>query len=589
MGHTFPMSDIPFTANARRVLEARYLRRDATGRAIETPEEMLSRVAKAVAAVESQWSAEAPAEAETEFLQILRSLEFLPNSPTLMNAGLEHGQLSACFVLPLEDSIESIFDTVKRMAVIQATGGGTGFAFSRLRPHGDFVERSGGDAAGPVSFLRVFDAVTGHIKQGGRRRGANMGVLRVDHPDIMDFITVKADGRSIRNFNLSVGVTDRFMQAVVENGTHALVHPVTGRTVREVPAREVFDAIATHAWRTGDPGLVFLDTINRSQPTPALGEIECTNPCGEVPLLPNECCTLGSIHLGRMVRNDSGGTVIDWDHLRRVTRSAVRFLDDVIDAGWLPFPEITERVRGTRKIGLGVMGFADLLIALGMSYDSGAAEQVAEETMRFINTTAHEASAELATARGPFPHWPGSRLEQQGQRLRNATCTAIAPTGTIGILADASPGIEPLFALAFRRVGVLENQTLTEVHPALKQQLAQMGAPGARILEEVKTKGTLDGIAGVPDTLRRLFVTAHDIPAARHLRIQAAFQRHVDNSVSKTINLPTQATVEDIAHIYRQAWELGLKGVTVFRHHCLPEQVMEPGLTAHCGPTGCAV
>lgn len=592
MGHTFLMSDIPFTANARRVLEARYLRRGADGRAVETPEEMLSRVAKAVAAVELKWSADAPAEAEAAFLEILRSLEFLPNSPTLMNAGLEQGQLSACFVLPLEDSIESIFETVKRMAVIQATGGGTGFAFSRLRPRGDFVARTGGEAAGPVSFLKVFDAVTGHIKQGGRRRGANMGVLRVDHPDILEFIAVKADGRSIRNFNLSVGVTDRFMQAVAADGNHDLMHPVTGQVVRRLQAREVFDVIAAHAWRTGDPGLVFLDTINRSQPTPALGEIECTNPCGEVPLLPNECCTLGSIHLARMVRQQDAHTVIDWEHLRRVTRTAVRFLDDVIDAGWLPFPEITERVRGNRKIGLGVMGFADLLIALGISYDSDEAEQVADETMRFINDTAHQASAELAETRGPFPHWPGSRLEQHGQRLRNATCTAIAPTGTIGILADASPGIEPLFAPAFRRVGVLENQTLLEVHPALKQQLAGMGADGARILRAVEATGSLVGIQGVPDTLRRLFVTAHDIPARRHLRIQAAFQRHVDNSVSKTINLPTQATGGDIAHIYRQAWELGLKGVTIFRHHCLPEQVIEPGLTAptaRCGTGDCAV
>ncbi len=582
------MNATPFTANALRVLQARYLRRDCEGAVVESPAELLVRVAQAIAAAEAGYGTQDAAEAE--FHQIMRTLEFFPNSPTLMNAGTERGQLSACFVLPVEDSIESIFEALKRMAIIQNTGGGTGFSFSRLRPRGDFVEPSGGEAGGPVAFLKVFDAATEHVKQGGRRRGANMGVLRVDHPDIVEFISVKSDGRSVRNFNLSVGITDQFMSAVASGAHHELVHPRTGAVTSRVAARELFDAITSSAWRTGDPGLVFLDAINRSQPTPALGNIECTNPCGEVPLLPNEACNLGSINLARMVRHEGGQPHVDWTRLRTVTRIATRFLDDVIDAGHFTFPEMECMVRGNRKIGLGVMGFADLLVALEMSYDSDEAVVLAGELMKFINDTAHEASGQLAAQRGVFPNWSRSRLAAVGHELRNATCTAIAPTGTIGIIADASPGIEPLFALAFRRTGVLDAATLTEVHPALEQALKSCGADGTRILHEVMEHGTLAPIQGVPEKLRRVFITAHEIPPERHLQIQAAFQRHVDNAVSKTINLPFHATVQDIARICMRAWELDLKGITVFRDRCLPQQVIEPGIRAHaarCDPGEC--
>ena len=587
------MTETHLTGNALRVLEARYLRRDGRGRVIETPHEMFARVARAIGLAGQRCDGADPTGA---YLDLLTSLDFLPNSPTLMNAGTGRGQLSACFVLPVEDSLEDIFEAIKRMALIQRTGGGTGFSFSRLRPRGDALSTSGGEASGPVSFLRIFDCATANIKQGGRRRGANMGILRVDHPDILEFIRLKPDQHSAQNFNLSVGITDDFMRALERDEPFDLLHPCTRVKTRTLPAREVFDAIAQAAWTCGDPGLVFLDAINRANPTPHLGVIEATNPCGEIPLLPNEACNLGSINLTHMLRSGDAPREVDWDKLRRTVHLAVQFLDDVIEASVFPFDEITAIVRGNRKIGLGVMGFADTLIALGLSYDSDEAVAVAEKLMSFIAQESLAASAELAVRRGVYPNWKGSVHEARGARVRNATCTAIAPTGTIGIIADASAGIEPLFALAYRRSHVLGEQTLPEINPLFLKHATRLGLGAGPLMDAVRACGSLRGVPGVPDEMARLFVTALEIPPARHLQMQAAFQRHVDNSVSKTINLPSDATPSDIAGIYQRAWALGLKGITLFRQGCKPAQVLEPGLgedahfhehAARCDPGEC--
>ncbi len=564
----------PLSGNALRVLQARYLRRDAQGRVVETPDELFARVAQAVGAAGRRCDG---VDSTAAYEEMLAALDFLPNSPTLMNAGMERGQLSACFVLPVADTMEDIFEAVKRMALIQRTGGGTGFSFSRLRPRGDVVQSTGGESSGPVSFMRIFDCATENIKQGGRRRGANMGILRVDHPDIMEFIRLKTDGHSARNFNLSAGVTDHFMEAVESGGEFGLVHPNTGEVVRRVAAREVFLAIAQAAWETGDPGLVFLDAINRANPTPQVGTIEATNPCGEVPLLPHEACNLGSINLSHMLLAAGEQAEPDWGKLRRTVRLAVKFLDDVIEAGVFPFEEISRMVRGNRKIGLGVMGFADMLVEMGLSYDSDEAVAFAGELMAFIGSEARAASEELASRRGVFPNWQGSLCEARGQRVRNATRTAIAPTGTIGIIADASAGIEPFFALAYRRSHVLGEQTLWEMNPMFLKCAARLGLAAEPLVEAVRRSGSLREATGVPDEFRRLFVTALEIPPERHLQIQAAFQRHVDNSVSKTINLPPTATPADIAHVYQRAWKLELKGITVFRYGSKPAQVLELG------------
>ena len=558
------------TANAKRVLEARYLRRDDQGQIAETPEQMFERVARAIGEAGRGCDGE---DFTTEYQQLVGSLDFLPNSPTLMNAGGERGQLSACFVLPIEDTMEGIFEALKRMALIQRTGGGTGFSFSRLRPKGDVVRTTGGEASGPVSFLKIFDCATEHIKQGGKRRGANMGILRIDHPDILEFVRMKSDGHSARNFNLSVGATDAFMVAAKARAPFDLVHPATGETVGQTNAGEMFDTIVLAAWETGDPGFVFLDTINRANPTPDVAEFEATNPCGEIPLLPYEACNLGSINLPNMLTNDGE---LDWDKMAKTTQLAVRFLDDVIEASVFPFAEIDTMVRGNRKLGLGVMGFADLLIQLEISYDSVEAVTLADQLMAFIDAEALAASEKLAEIRGVFPNWPGS-----GPRVRNATRTAIAPTGTIGIIAGVSPGIEPLFALLFRREHVLDGQTLTETNPMFLDHLNQLGSERReQLLAVVRDRGSLNDEWNAPDELRRLFVTAPEIPPERHLEIQAAFQRHVDNGVSKTVNLPAEATPADIARIYRRAWELDLKGVTVFRTGSGSAQVIAPG---ECG------
>jgi ribonucleoside-diphosphate reductase alpha chain len=563
------MVRLDLTENARRVLEARYLKRGERREIVESPEELFARVARGVAQAEPALDR---APWEERFLDLLSSLDFLPNSPTLMNAGTALGQLSACFVLPVEDDMEGIFESLKEMALVQRTGGGTGFSFSNLRPKSDVVRSTGGEASGPVSFMRIFDCATENIRQGGRRRGANLGVLRVDHPDVLEFVRAKLDG-GFRNFNVSVGVTDRFFEAVRDGGRHELVHPRTREVVSRLPARELFDAIAGAAFECGDPGLLFLDAIERANPVPGLGRIESANPCGEVPLLPYESCNLGSLNLSHML----SGREVDWERLGRTVKLAVRFLDDVIEVNRYPVDAIERATRATRKIGLGVMGFAEMLLSLGISYDSDEASKLASDLMKFIAGRAERASAALADSRGPFPAWKGSRLEARGYRARNATVTAIAPTGTLSILAGTSPGIEPLFALAFRRRGVLSGETLAEVSPALSRTLSQSGVAPGPILAEVLEKGSLQGVASVPGTLKRVFVTALEVPPARHLEVQAAFQRHVDNSVSKTVNLPEDATREDVAWIYRQAWELGLKGVTVYRFGSKAAQVIELG------------
>ncbi|MCX7960095.1 MAG: adenosylcobalamin-dependent ribonucleoside-diphosphate reductase [Burkholderiales bacterium] len=583
------------SANALRVLEARYLLRDAERRVVETPAELFERVARAIAEAEAAFGGEGPQYWAERFHARMAAGEFLPNSPTLMNAGTALGQLSACFVLPVADTMESIFEALKNMALVQRTGGGTGFSFSALRPRGDPVASTGGEASGPVSFMRIFDCATEHIKQGGKRRGANMGVLAVEHPDILEFVAAKRAPGALANFNLSVSVPDAFMRAAEAGAEYDLVNPRTGAAVRRLGARELFDTIAEAAWGSGDPGLLFRDAIERANPTPHLGRIEATNPCGEVPLLPYESCNLGSLNIARFVREAGGAVSFDWEGFAAAAAEAVRFLDDAIEVNRYPLPEIAAATRRTRKIGLGVMGFADALIRLGIGYDSGEAIAFAERLARALDEAATRASAALAERRGPYPAW---RADGGAPRLRNATRTAIAPTGTIGILAGASASIEPLFALAYRRTGVLGGETLEEVNPLLADALERRGLDAMQVLSAVREKGRLADVPGVPDDLKRLFVTALEIPPERHLAIQAAFQRHVDNAVSKTVNLPREATPGDVARIYRRAWALGLKGITVYRYGAKPAQVLELGAAeaphhydhaSRCDPEECRV
>lgn len=586
---------LQLSANARRVLEARYLLRDAERRVIETPAQLFERVARAVAEAETEFGGEGAAYWAERFHARMVAREFLPNSPTLMNAGTALGQLSACFVLPIADTMESIFEAIKNMALVQRTGGGTGFSFSALRPRGDVVASTGGEASGPVSFMRIFDCATANIKQGGKRRGANMGVLAVEHPDILEFVAAKREPGALANFNTSVSATDAFLRAAAARTDYELANPRTGKVCRRLDAGAVFDAIAEAAWESGDPGMLFRDAIERANPAPHLGRIEATNPCGEVPLLAYESCTLGSVNVARFVRGAGGAGAFDWERLAQVAADAVRFLDDVIEVNRYPLPEIGQATRRTRKIGLGVMGFADALIRLGIGYDSDAAVDFAAQLMRALAQAAARASALLADSRGAYPAWSE---QAAGPRMRNATRTAIAPTGTIGIIAGTSASIEPLFALAYRRTNVLGGQTLEEVSPLFAEALERRGLDAARILAEVREKGRLANVPGVPEELKRLFVTALEIPPERHLAIQAAFQRHVDNAVSKTINLPREATPQDVARIYRRAWELGLKGITVYRYGAKPAQVLELGAAeephryehaSRCDPEECQI
>jgi len=573
-----PAGMVGITKNALHVLEKRYLRKDANGKTVETPEEMFRRVAQAIASAELLYDSDADVKArEEEFYRLMSSLDFLPNSPTLMNAGRELGQLSACFVLPIEDSMESIFDAVKNTALIHKSGGGTGFSFSRLRPESDRVGSTGGVASGPVSFMRAFDVATDVIKQGGMRRGANMAILNVNHPDIKKFIMAKDDPTVLTNFNLSVAVTADFMKAVGAGTEYELINPHTKGEAGKLSAKEVFDQMTATAWKTGDPGVVFIDRINRDNPTPRLGEIESTNPCGEQPLLPYESCNLGSINLTRMLRSRDGTAEIDYPRLAETVKVAVRFLDNVIDVNKFPLKEIGEMTRKARKIGLGVMGFADMLIRLGIPYDSEEALKTATEVMRFIREEAGKASAELAEERGVFPAFEGSIYDVPGgPKMRNASCTTIAPTGTLSIIAGCSSGIEPLFALSYTR-NILDGAQLVEVHPYFEEVAQREDFYSEELMKRLADGAKLHDVDGIPDEIKRLFVTAHEIKPEWHVRMQAAFQKSTDNAVSKTVNFPQQATKEDIASVYMLAYEEGLKGITIYRDGSREGQVLTTG------------
>jgi ribonucleoside-diphosphate reductase alpha chain len=568
---------------ALRVLRERYLAREH-GQVRETPEEMCWRVALTIASAESRFgrSRAAVAEVAEAFYDMMVEGYFLPNSPTLMNAGKENAlQYSACYVLPVGDSMEEIFESVKAAAIIQQSGGGTGFAFSRLRPKDDVVHSTGGRASGPVSFLRVFNAATEAVKQGGTRRGANMGILRVDHPDILEFIECKLDG-GITNFNISVAATDVFMEALAGDGEYDLINPRTGQVTGRLLARDVFERVVRAAWRSGDPGMIFIDRINRSpaNPTPELGLIEATNPCGEQPLLPNDACNLGSVDVAKFaVERTPGRWEIDWSELERVVRLAVRFLDDVIEVNPYPLPQVDEMVKANRRVGLGIMGWADLLFTLGIPYDSEDALELAERLMAFVNDRAHDQSMKLAEERGPFPHWSRS-IYRHGRPMRNATVTTIAPTGTISMIAGCSSGIEPVFALAFEhRVKGPDGERVLPFFSETFDRLARRhGFHSESLMAEVARRGSVKDVAGVPEGARAIFKTAHEIDAAWHVRHQAAFQKHTDNGVSKTINLPEHVTAEDVAAAYRLAWNLGCLGITVFRDGSKGSQVLNVGL-----------
>jgi len=561
--------------NAVKVLERRYLLKNLKGEIIETPAQLFRRVAKAVAAVDRKYDVNDAEVADTEeqFYRLMFNLEFLPNTPTLMNAGTDIGQLSACFVLPVEDSIPGIFNAVKNMALIHKSGGGTGFSFSHLRPRGDIVKTTEGMASGPISFMRVFDVSTDVIKQGGKRRGANMGILHITHPDVIDFIKAKLHEGFLTNFNISVAVTDEFINAVKNDGTLKLVNPRTKKVVNEVKARGVWNLIVEMAWKTGDPGMIFIDEVNRHNPTPHVGKIEATNPCGEQPLLPYESCNLGSINLAKMVKDNQ----IDWEKLRRTIRLAVHFLDNIIDANKYPLPQIKKLTHANRKIGLGVMGFADLLLQLRIPYDSEEALAVGEEIMQFVEQEGHKTSIAIAETRGSFPNFKGSVWEQKGYKaMRNATVTTVAPTGTISVIAGCSSGIEPLFAIAFIR-NVMEGTQLLEVNQYFEKAAKEKGFYSEELMKKVSQHGSIKDFQEIPDDVKRVFVTAHDVAPEWHVRMQAAFQKYTDNAVSKTVNLPNNTSIKNVEDIFWLAYELKCKGITVYRYGSKSEQVLYIG------------
>src|SRR5437667_7837968 len=579
---------LDLSPNAVTVLERRYLVKDDQGKPAERPEDLFWRVARTIAEPDRRYGASDKAVeglAET-FFELMATRIWMPNSPTLMNAGRPLGQLSACFVLPVEDALSNgqsgIYDTLRAMALVHQSGGGTGFSFSRLRPKNDVVRSTMGVASGPVSFMKLYDASTDVVKQGGTRRGANMGILRVDHPDLLEFIDCKLDG-GITNFNISVAATDRFMDALASGGEYELINPHSGEVTGRLLAKEVFDRMVRAAWRTGDPGMVFIDRINASpaNPTPSIGTVEATNPCGEQPLLPNEACNLGSLNVSKFARrSDAGEWSIDWDEMERVVRLAVRFLDDVIEMNPYPLPQIDDTVKANRRIGLGIMGWADLLFTMGIPYDSQEAIDLADRLMAFVKDKSHDQSAKLAEERGPFPHWDHSIYKNQ-RPMRNSTVTTIAPTGTISMIAGCSSGVEPIFALAFEhRVKQPDGErVLTFVNETFERIAKDQGFYSDALMQEIVKHGSLHGIRGLPERASEVFKTSHEIGFEWHVRHQAAFQRSTDNGVSKTINLPNNATEEDVARAYRLAWELGCLGITVFRDGCKGEQVLNVGVS----------
>ncbi len=571
----FIKNGLNLTDNAKNVLKRRYLKKDIKGNVVETPEKMFRRVSRHIAKAEKNYGDEADVKKmENVFYNMMTELKFLPNSPTLMNAGRRLGQLAACFVLPVEDTMDGIFDSLKNAAIIHKSGGGTGFSFSRLRPKNSRVGSTGGIASGPVSFMKIFNTATEQVKQGGTRRGANMAILRVDHPDIMDFIYSKQKKNALNNFNISVGVTDVFMEAVSKETYYNLIDPRNTQRAGKLSAVEVFHALVKQAWQNGDPGIIFLDRLNRDNPTPELGEIESTNPCGEQPLLPYESCNLGSIDLSKFVTYKNGAPIIDFQGLREIVRFSVRFLDNTIDMSKYPLPEIDNMVKGNRKIGLGVMGFADLLFQLKIPYNSEKALDIAQEVMGFIQKESHEASKCLAANRGVFENFDHSIYKDKpGCTYRNATTTTIAPTGTLSILANCSSGVEPLFALSFVR-NVMDNDRLTEVNQHFETVAKERGFYSSKLMNSIALKGSIQDMDEIPLDVRKVFVTAHDISPEWHIRMQAAFQKHTDNAVSKTVNLPRDATVDDVLKVYNMAYELGCKGVTIYRDGSKKNQVL---------------
>lgn len=572
---------IELAPNSLKVLERRYLKKDDSGKVMETPEELFWRVALAIAQIDKLYGVKDKEidELTQKFYSLMSKLEFLPNSPTLMNAGRALGQLSACFVLPIEDSMESIFDAVKNTALIHKSGGGTGFSFSRLRPKDSVVASTSGVASGPISFMKVINAATEAVKQGGTRRGANMGILRVDHPDILDFITCKDNLRELNNFNISVAVTEDFMVKVEQDEYYELIDPRTGKPfekngqILKYKASEIFDLIVEHAWRSGEPGVIFLDRVNESNPTPQLGEIESTNPCGEQPLLPYESCNLGSINLSKMVKSEQEEIVIDWEKLEKTIRLSVHFLDNVIDANKYPLPQIEKMTLDNRKIGLGIMGWADMLLQLEIPYDSEDALDLGEKVMDFIHKESHQFSSELAEKRGNFPNWGKSIYYDKKIPMRNATVTTIAPAGTISIIAGCSSGIEPLYAISYVRT-VMDQTRMIEVNPFFEKMSKDSGFYTEELMEKIAQKGSIKEFPEIPEEIKKIYVTAYEVSAEWHVRMQSAFQKYTDNAVSKTINLPNQATIEDVRKAYLMAYRSGCKGITVYRDGSRKEQVL---------------
>lgn len=597
------VEDLCLSENAIKVLERRYLKRDKDGNCTEKPADMFRRVASSIAAGDFKFGAsQSDVDKLTErFYKAITNLYFMPNSPTLMNAGRELGQLAACFVLPVEDSLEGIFETVKNTALIHKSGGGTGFSFSRLRPKNSVVRSTMGVSSGPVSFMEVFNAATEAVKQGGTRRGANMGILRVDHPDILDFIECKSDNNKLNNFNISVAVTDKFMEAYMNGTDYDLINPQNNQVVGRLSAKKVFDMIVDGAWRNGEPGIVFIDKMNADNPTPLIGQIESTNPCGEVPLLAYEACNLGSINLGKMVKQTSNGCEVDWDLLAETTRTAIRFLDNVIAVNNYPLPQISEMVQNNRKIGLGVMGWADMLMKMGISYASEEGTKLAGQVMEFIDYESKCESIELSKERGRFKNFKGSiydsenylynkykgksagkisdeqwkdmdaQIKQYG--IRNATTTCIAPTGTISMIAGASGGVEPLFGLVFSRL-IMDGTEMLEVNPIFKDYMVSHGLYSEELMQKIAKEGSIAHVDGISDEVKHIFVTAHDVSPYWHVKMQAAFQLHTDNAVSKTVNFEEHATRKDIEEAYILAYKNNLKGITVYRNNSRQFQPM---------------